>query len=88
MMDDRDGVASAKHRLFWCHYAFLFETIHNPTTLAARLFLAGLARLESLNFKKFVEELEMKEICGKLWSTCGELLHEYSVHVLQHGILM
>ena len=62
-----------EHRLFRyrCHCAFLFETIHNPTTLAARLFLAGLARLEPLNFKKFVEELE---ICGKLWSTCGESL--------------
>ena len=82
MDDHHDSVAkldSAKHRLFRCHYAFLLETIHNPTTLAARLFLAGLARLEPLNFdvfKKLVEELEMKEISGKLRSTtCGESLH-------------
>ena len=91
MDDHHDSVAkldSAKHRLFRCHYAFLLETIHNPTTLAARLFLAGLARLEPLNFdvfKKLVEELEMKEISGKLRSNMWWVT-ACSVHVLQYTI--
>ena len=33
---------SAEYRSFQCHYAGLFESISNPTTLAARLFSAGL----------------------------------------------
>ena len=33
---------SAEYRSFQSHYAGLFESISNPTTLAARLFSAGL----------------------------------------------
>ena len=41
------GTESAEYRSFQSHFADLFESIQNPTTLSARLFAAGLLSRET-----------------------------------------